>query len=101
VIFFDRLEEFFNKPDPRKRAPFLEIIFLRIVRKRFEFKWVIAISDVVTLAIHSAQKIKEGIEQPMENKEHFNLLPEMNFFVTDQLRLIISLACNPDEDEKR
>jgi hypothetical protein len=51
------------------------------VGKRFQFKWIVAIGNVVALTIYSPQKVKERIEEPMENKQHFHLLPEVDLFM--------------------
>ena len=37
----------------------------------------------------------------MKDKKHFNLLPEMDLFMMDQLLLVIRLTRDPDENEER
>ena len=54
----------------------------------------------MTLAAASAKKVKEGIEKPVEQEEHFYLLPEMDFLMPDKLGLVVCLFPYPDEDEK-
>jgi hypothetical protein len=52
------------------------------------------------MTFHPSQKVKESVQDPVENKQHFNLLPEVNFFVSHKPRLIARMAADPDENEK-
>ena len=36
----------------------------------------------------------------MENEEHLNLLPKMDFFVTNEPRFIACMTAYPDKNEK-
>ena len=55
----------------------------------------------MALAFHPRQEVKKAVAYPVEDKEHLNLLPEVDFFVADELRLVVWLTCDPDENEKR
>lgn len=55
----------------------------------------------MALASHSSYQVEKGIADPVQDKEHFHLLPEMNFFMANKLCLVVGLTGDPDENEKR
>ena len=71
------------------------------MRERFEFEGIVAVSDIMTLAVYSSQYIKERVKEPVENEQHFHLLPEMDLFMPYQLCLIVWFTGDPYKDEKR
>ena len=77
-----------------------QIVRMDIIIEGFDLKRVIPIRDVVALTIQSAHQIENSITDPMKNKQHLHLLPEMYFFMADQLSLIVRLAGDPDKNEK-
>ena len=67
----------------------------------FKLKRIVTVGDVMALTVGSSQHVKEGVQQPMKDKQHLYLLPEMNLLMSHKLRLIVWLARDPNEDEKR
>lgn len=101
MVFPDRLEKVAHIADPCEWPPVREIMLVGVMGKCLQLERVIPVGDVVTLAICPSHQIKKSIEQPVEDKQHFHLLPEMNLLMSDQLRLIIWLTGNPDKNEER
>lgn len=71
------------------------------MRVGFEFERIIAVSNVMAMSFGSSHDIEDHVEQPVKNEQHFYLLPEMDLFMADKLRLVAGLPCYPDEDEER
>lgn len=90
-----------NVTNPGKGRACLQVILVDVVFKRLDFKRIVAIGNVVTLTVQPSHKIKKCVKDPVEQEKQFHLLPEVNFLVSDQLRLIVRLAGYPDKDEKR
>ena len=101
MVFPDRFEKFPHKAYPRERPPLPQIMFVGVMSKCLQLKRVVPVGDVVTLAICPPHQIKKSIEEPVEDKQHFHLLPEMDLLMSDQLRLIIWLTGYPDKYEER
>ena len=78
----------------------MEVIHVVVVRERLKLKRIIAVSNVMALSVQPAHDIEKRVEEPMEYKQHFDLLPEMDFFMPHKLRLILRLFPDPDENEK-
>ena len=70
------------------------------MRERFQLKGIVAVCNVMALAIHPAHKVKEDVKQPMKYEEHLDLLPEVYLLMAHELRLIVGLPCDPDEHEE-
>ena len=66
----------------------------------FDLKRIVAIGRVMPMPLGTQNDIEKGIEQPMKDKEHFNLLPEVNLLMPYQALLVLLNAANPDKDEK-
>ena len=101
MILSDGAEKLLYISHPRKRTSFLKVIFFRIMGECFQLKWIVTVSNVMALSIHSSYQIEERITQPVENEKHLNLLPEVYLLMSDKLGFIVRLACDPDEYEKR
>lgn len=101
MVFRNRTEEFSYKSYPCKRTPFEEIVLIGVVRVSFDLERIVSIRDVVTMSFCAAHQVESTVKQPMEDEQHLHLLPEVNFFMTDQLCLVSWLAGNPDKNEKR
>ena len=76
-------------------------MFVGVMGKCFQLERVIPVGDIMTLTVCPSHQIKKPIEQPVEDKQHLHLLPEMDLLMSDQLRLIIWLTRDPDEYEER
>ena len=101
MILTDRSEEFLHKRSPGEWPSFGQVVLIGIVGKSFEFKGIVTICDIMTLPVGSSKHIEKRIADPVENKQHFDLLPEMDLLVAHKLSLIMWLTGNPDEDEER
>ena len=101
MIFPQRLKKWFDKASPREWATFLQIIFIPVIVECLDLKRIITVCDVMALTGHSSEEVENAIKQPMKDKKHFDLLPEMDLFVVYQLLLVIRFTRNPDENEKR
>ena len=101
MVFADRFEKFPHIADPCEWPPLREIMFVGVMGECLQLERVIPVGDVMTLAICPSHQIKKSIKHPVENKQHFHLLPEMDLLMADQLRLIIWLTRNPDKNEER
>ena len=55
----------------------------------------------MSLTIKSGNQVKQTIQQPVKNKQQFDLLAEMNFLMPKKAWLILFERAYPDEDEKR
>lgn len=100
MIFSKGCKKFLYRRSPGKRTTFLQIFLIPVITKGLNFKWIVAVRNVMTLSIHPSNQIEEGVEEPMEDEQHLHLLPKVNFFMADQRRLIMRLARDPDENEK-
>lgn len=100
MVFPKRYQKRSNITRPCERRPLLEIIGIMIVVEGFDLKRIVSVCDIVTLAIAPSEEIEEGIKKPVKDEQHFNLLPVMDLFVANQLRLVVRLTCDPDENEK-
>jgi hypothetical protein len=58
---------------------------IEVVIECFNFKWIVAVGNVMALTIHPAHYIEKSVANPVKDEEHFHLLPEMNFLVAYQL----------------
>src|SRR5687768_12145018 len=101
MVFPDRFEKFSHIADPCERPPVGEVMFIGVMGECLQFERVIPVGDIVTLTVCPSHQIKKSIKQPVENKQHFHLLPEMDLLMSDQLRFIIWLTRNPDKNEER
>lgn len=101
MVFAQGDQEWFHTTRPGEGAACFQIVRIKIVIKSLYFKWIVAVGDIMALAVHSAQEIEKSVKYPVQNKQHFDLLPKMNLFVANKLGLIIWFAGYPDENEKR
>lgn len=62
---------------------------------RLPFKWDPAIGLVVTVSFPSAVKVIPAIQDPVNQKEQFNLLVKMNFLVVNNLIAVASRPAYP------
>lgn len=66
----------------------------------FDFKRIVSVSDVVTMSFGAKDSIKERVEKPMEDEQHFQLLIEMDLLVPNQSHLVTCQPGDPDKDKK-
>ena len=72
-----------------------------IIRVGFQLKRIVPVCYVMAMPFGSSHQVKDGVKHPVKNEQHLNLLPEVNLFVADKLRLITGLSGDPNEDEER
>ena len=101
MIFPHGVERLPHKAYPGERPSVLQVVFVRIVFERLDFKRVVPVGDIMTLSVRSSQQVKEGVKEPVKHKKHFYLLPEVNLFVSDKLTLVVRLSRDPNENEER
>jgi len=100
MILSKGIKKFPYVTGPGKGTAFPEVVFVRVIGKGFQLERIKPVSDVMALPVHPSYEVKKYIEDPVKNKHHLHLLPEMDLFMADELGLIMGLACDPDEDEK-
>src|SRR5688500_5323564 len=74
MILPERREELFHKSGPCERTALLKIILIWVVVKGLNLKWIVPVSNVMALSVHSCHDIEESIEYPMKDEKHFHLL---------------------------
>ncbi len=77
---------------------FFEIIHAVFVGVSFSFKGDSSISHITVFQFEKPVIIFNNIENIEENNEHFQLLPQMDFFVIDQY-IIFLIFGFPNEDK--
>ena len=101
MVFTERLEKRSDISGPGERTSISQVICIEVVVKCFNFKRIVAVGNVMALTTHPGQHIEKAITNPVKDEQHFDLLPEVYFFMANQLRLVVGLAGDPDKNEKR
>ncbi|MBO9690079.1 MAG: hypothetical protein J7550_00275 [Chryseobacterium sp.] len=77
---------------------FSEIIQVVFIRVSFSFKRNSSVSQVTIFEFEEPIIVFDNIKDVKENDEHFQLLPQMDFFVIDQY-IIFLIFGFPNEDK--